>query len=216
LNLNDAIMVKILLIPAILIGLTVHEFAHAFVADRLGDKTPKFQGRLTLNPFVHIDLVGFVMIMLIGFGWAKPVETNPSAYKRRYKDDIKVSIAGVVANFITALIFALLTVMLARIGFVTLDNYSTLQGILGNILSLIVSINCMLCIFNLIPIPGLDGFHILRDLFPKFFYSISDFMYRYQLFILLIFVITPAASWLVGIPSNLLYYAFMKLGTLIF
>lgn len=216
LNLNDTIILKVLLIPAILIGLTVHEFAHAFVADRLGDKTPKFQGRLTLNPFVHIDLVGFAMILLIGFGWAKPVETNPSAYKRRYKDDIKVSVAGVSANFITALIFAFLTVILLKLGFVSLDNYSTLPGILGNILSMIVSINCMLCVFNLIPIPGIDGFNILRDLFPKVFYNISDFMYKYQLIILLIFVMTPAASWLVGTPSTLLYYAFMRLAALIF
>ena len=118
-------MMKVLLIPAILIGLTIHEFAHALVADRLGDKTPKFQGRLTLNPFVHIDLLGFAMILLIGFGWAKPIETNPAAYKRRYKDDIKVSVAGVVANFITALVFALLTALLVRTGLVNLDNYST-------------------------------------------------------------------------------------------
>lgn len=209
-------MMKVLLIPAILIGLTIHEFAHALVADRLGDKTPKFQGRLTLNPFVHIDLLGFAMILLIGFGWAKPIETNPAAYKRRYKDDIKVSVAGVVANFITALVFALLTALLVRTGLVNLDNYSTLNGILGSMLSMVVSINCMLCIFNLLPIPGLDGFHIVRDLFPKFFHSISDFMYRYQLIILLVFVMTPAASWLVGTPYRLLYYAFMRLGFAIF
>lgn len=212
LNLNDTILSKVLLIPAILIGLTIHEFAHAFIADRLGDKTPKFQGRLTLNPFVHIDLVGFVTILIIGFGWAKPIETNPSAYKNKYKDDIKVSVAGVVANFITALIFAFLTAFLVKISFVTVDSASNLQGILGSMLIMVVNINCMLCIFNLLPIPGLDGFHILRDLFPKFFYKISDFMYRYQLIILLVFVMTPAASILVGTPYNLLFNAFLRLG----
>mgnify|MGYP000180570928 CR=1 FL=1 len=78
----------ILKIPAILIAFTVQGYAKALVADKLGDKTPRFQGRLTLNPAAHIDLIGFIMILLAGFGWTKPLNTNPSAYKRRYKDAI--------------------------------------------------------------------------------------------------------------------------------
>ena len=85
------ILNKILMIPAILLAFTFHEYAHAITADRLGDKTPRFQGRLTLNPIVHIDPMGFLLILLVGFGWAKPVQTNPSAYKNYYKDDLKVS-----------------------------------------------------------------------------------------------------------------------------
>ena len=160
LDLNYRILSKILIIPAILVGLTVHEFAHAYVADKLGDKTPKFQGRLTLNPFSHIDIIGFVMILLIGFGWAKPVQINPSALKRGYKDEIKVSVAGVTANVITAFLFALLTAFLLKLNLVNFGDITSLGGIIGLILNYIVRINCMLAIFNLMPIPGLDGFDI--------------------------------------------------------
>lgn len=216
LDLNYRILSKILIIPAILVGLTVHEFAHAYVADKLGDKTPKFQGRLTLNPFSHIDIIGFVMILLIGFGWAKPVQINPSALKRGYKDEIKVSVAGVTANVITAFLFALLTAFLLKLNLVNFGDITSLGGIIGLILNYIVRINCMLAIFNLMPIPGLDGFDILRDLWPKTFYKISDVIYRYQMIILLIFVVTPISSFLVGIPTNFLHYSFMKIAMIIF
>ncbi|GAE00986.1 metalloprotease [Clostridium botulinum B str. Osaka05] len=216
LDLNYRILSKILIIPAILVGLTVHEFAHAYVADKLGDKTPKFQGRLTLNPFSHIDIIGFIMILLIGFGWAKPVQINPSALKRGYKDEIKVSVAGVTANVITAFLFALLTAFLLKLNLVNFGDITSLGGIIGLILNYIVRINCMLAIFNLMPIPGLDGFDILRDLWPKTFYKISDVIYRYQMIILLIFVVTPISSFLVGIPTNFLHYSFMKIAMIIF
>lgn len=216
LDLNYRILSKILIIPAILVGLTVHEFAHAYVADKLGDKTPKFQGRLTLNPFSHIDIIGFVMILLIGFGWAKPVQINPSALKRGYKDEIKVSVAGVTANVITAFLFALLTAFLLKLNLVNFGDITSLGGIIGLILNYIVRINCMLAIFNLMPIPGLDGFDILRDLWPKTFYKISDVIYRYQMIILLIFVVTPISSFLVGIPTNFLHYSFIKIAMTIF
>ncbi|EPY6472587.1 site-2 protease family protein [Clostridium sporogenes] len=215
-DLNYRILSKILIIPAILVGLTVHEFAHAYVADKLGDKTPKFQGRLTLNPFSHIDIIGFVMILLIGFGWAKPVQINPSALKRGYKDEIKVSVAGVTANVITAFLFALLTAFLLKLNLVNFGDITSLGGIIGLILNYVVRINCMLAIFNLMPIPGLDGFDILRDLWPKTFYKISDVIYRYQMIILLIFVVTPISSFLVGIPTDFLHYSFIKIATTIF
>ncbi|MGO5074080.1 site-2 protease family protein [Clostridium sporogenes] len=215
-DLNYRILSKILIIPAILVGLTVHEFAHAYVADKLGDKTPKFQGRLTLNPFSHIDIIGFVMILLIGFGWAKPVQINPSALKRGYKDEIKVSVAGVTANVITAFLFALLTAFLLKLNLVNFGDITSLGGIIGLILNYVVRINCMLAIFNLMPIPGLDGFDILRDLWPKTFYKISDVIYRYQMIILLIFVVTPISSFLVGIPTNFLHYSFIKIAMTIF
>ncbi|ACA54506.1 site-2 protease family protein [Clostridium botulinum] len=215
-DLNYRILSKILIIPAILVGLTVHEFAHAYVADKLGDKTPKFQGRLTLNPFSHIDIIGFIMILLIGFGWAKPVQINPSALKRGYKDEIKVSVAGVTANIVTAFIFSLLTAFLLKMDLIILGDVTSLGGIIGVILAYIVRINCMLAVFNLMPIPGLDGFDILRDLWPKIFYKISNVIYNYQMIILLIFVVTPISTFLVGIPTNYLYYSFMRIAMTIF
>jgi len=211
--LNNWLLDTILTIPAILVGFTFHEYAHAVVADKLGDKTPKFQGRLTLNPFVHIDIIGFIMILVMHFGWAKPVEINPSAFKNRYKDDLKVSIAGPIANLIVAFLGATLVVILAKYGVSNLTGTPNLYGILATILSYIISINCMLFIFNLIPIPGLDGFHILRDLFPSAYYKISESVYKYQLIILLLFVATPLSTYIVGIPSNFLYNMFISIAS---
>lgn len=202
---KEAILAKILLIPGILIGFTFHEYAHALMADKLGDKTPRFQGRLTLNPFVHIDPIGFIMIILIGFGWAKPVETNPSAFKKYYKDDLKVSIAGPIANLVVAFVMAIFTAILFKY-----QNTSNLLSIVFSIFLEALNVNCMLFVINLIPIPGFDGFHILRDLFPKFFYKISDSLYRYQFIIMILFIIV-LGDYLVGYPTRYLMYAFLKL-----
>jgi Zn-dependent protease len=195
------ILETLLLIPGILVGLTFHEYAHAYVADKLGDKTPRFQGRLTFNPLVHIDPIGFLMILIVGFGWAKPVQVNPSAFKKYYKDDLKVSLAGPMANLIVALVSALLLSILFKfIG--TSNGYTSIQWIISMILGLSVSINCTLFVLNLIPIPGFDGFHILRDLFPKFFYNFAEQVYRYQLVIMIVFLATPLARILIGGPSS--------------
>lgn len=206
---------KILIIPAILIGFTFHEYAHAVVADRLGDKTPKFQGRLTLNPFVHIDIAGFLMILVAGFGWAKPVQTNPSAFKNRYKDDLKVSIAGPIANLVVAFLGAILFAVLSKFGFFGMNKLPMLYAIIARIIAYTISINCMLFVFNLIPLPGLDGFHVLRDLFPSTYYKISGEIYKYQIIILILFIATPISSYVVGIPSSFLYNIFMKIASTI-
>jgi len=182
------ILAKVLTIPAILIGFTFHEYAHALVADKLGDKTPRFQGRLTLNPFVHIDPIGFVMILLVGFGWAKPVQTNPSSYKKYYKDDLKVSFAGPFANLVVAFVFAIILGIYTKVLSVSSANGNAYDLIYA-ILYLTVRLNCVLFILNLLPIPGFDGFHIIRDLYPKFFYNYAEQMYKYELFIFIALVI---------------------------
>lgn len=191
----------LLIIPGILIGLTFHEYAHAFVADRLGDKTPRFQGRLTLNPFVHIDPIGFIMILIFKFGWAKPVQTNPNAFKNYYKDDLKVSIAGPLANFIVAFLSGIVLALYIKIAN-GMNINSALSDIIYQMLDLAVYMNCMLFVLNLIPIPGFDGFHVLRDLFPKFFYNIADGLYRYQFIIMIVFLASPLASYVIGAPTR--------------
>jgi Zn-dependent protease len=205
---------KILLLPGILIGFTIHEYAHALTADRLGDKTPKFQGRLTLNPFVHLDPFGFLMVMLVGFGWAKPVQTNPAAYRNYYKDDLKVSLAGPLSNLATAMVFAVITGILIRTGALDIAS-GNLYSTLITILSEIIYINCMLFVLNIIPIPGFDGFHALRDVFPNHLGGISEALYRYQFIIIIVFLATPISSYMIGAPSKMLYSTFVSLVNLI-
>lgn len=214
----EVILNKILMIPAILLAFTFHEYAHAITADRLGDKTPRFQGRITLNPIAHIDPMGFILILIMGFGWAKPVETNPSAYKNYYKDDLKVSAAGPIANLIIAIIFAFLYVISNN--FLPID--AGISDIIIKILMFTAYLNCILFFLNLIPIPGFDGYHIVRDLFPKFFYNLSDSITRYQflLFMALIFPILPGGrsifDYIVGVPGLWLFSRFVDFAGMFF
>ena len=162
---------KILMIPAILLGFTFHEYAHAKMADKLGDKTARFQGRLNLNPLTHIDPLGFLMILVAGIGWAKPVQVNPAAFKDKYKDDLKVSLAGPLANLGVALFGGILLFIVMALVFSNILT-GALSQILYGITIRIITINVMLFIFNLLPIPGLDGWSVFRDLSPKHFYRI--------------------------------------------
>ena len=202
----------ILKIPAILIAFTAQGYAKALVADKLGDKTPRFQGRLTLNPAAHRDLIGFIMILIAGFGWTKPLNTNPSAYKRGYKDAIKVSIAAPLANLLVGLLGTILYVGTYK--FLSNILPDTIYFILINMVLLIATVNVSLFVFNLLPIPGLAGFEIFRDLWPKTFYKVSDKIYQYQ-FLILIAIIFIGGT-ILSIPVNLILNGFMAFAKLIF
>lgn len=192
---NSQLINLIISVPAVLIAFTVQGYAKALVADKLGDKTPRFQGRLTLNPIAHIDLVGFIMILLFHFGWTKPIETNPRAYKRGYKDAIKVSIAAPIGNLVAAFIGMFIYVFLIRYMGTMLSGAG--GTVLLSMVYAVVSVNVSLCVFNLLPLPGLAGFEILRDLAPKHFYKIADTIYQYQFLILMVVVF---------VGSSFLYY----------
>ncbi|NLM36202.1 MAG: site-2 protease family protein [Clostridiales bacterium] len=203
-----------IILPALIIGFTIHEFAHAFVADKLGDKTPRFQGRLSLNPAAHIDPMGLIMIILVGFGWAKPVQTNPYAYKNYRMDDLKVSIAGPISNLIVAVIFTPILFLYIFYIAPVIPN-EKLAMVLLLMINAIVKYNIMLFIFNLIPIPPLDGFHILEDLFPSKF---AEFKYKYgqyQLFILILFMVTPLFKYIVLVPAEKIYSLLISIGNLL-
>ena len=206
------LLVIILKIPAILIAFTAQGYAKALVADKLGDKTPRFQGRLTLNPAAHIDLIGFLMILIAGFGWTKPLNTNPSAYKRGYKDAIKVSVAAPLANLLVGLLGSILYVGTYR--FLSNILPDTIYFILINMIWLIATVNVSLFVFNLLPIPGLAGFEIFRDLWPKTFYKVSDKIYQYQ-FLILIAIIFIGGT-ILSIPVNFILNGFMAFAKLIF
>ena len=202
----------ILMIPSILIAFTFHEYAHALVAYKLGDDTPKHQGRLSLNPLVHIDIIGFLMLLFLDFGWAKPVETNPRAFKNYYKDDLKVSIAGVIGNLVAAL---LASIILA--GLIIINNKSDSMVIILNMVIYVIETNCLLVFLNLLPIPGFDGFYVLRDLFPKFFYEIEEKLYTYRYMILLVLLIPipglggSIINFILDVPAEKLTDLFMKI-----
>ena len=206
------LLVIILKIPAILIAFTAQGYAKALVADKLGDKTPRFQGRLTLNPSAHIDLIGFLMILIANFGWTKPLNTNPSAYKRGYKDAIKVSIAAPLANLLVGFLGTILYVVTYK--FLSNILPDTIFFILINMILLIATINVSLFVFNLLPLPGLAGFEIFRDLWPKTFYKVSDKIYQYQ-FLILIAIIFIGGT-ILSIPVNLILNGFMAFSKLIF
>lgn len=205
----DYLLNIILMIPGMLIAFTFHEYAHAFVADRLGDKTPRFQGRLTLNPAAHIDPLGFLAVIVFRFGWAKPVQTNPSAYKNYYKDDLKVSLAGPMMNFLVAIVLSIILGIYVGVIYKYLPR--NLSGILYSMLFLAITINVNIGIFNLIPIPGLDGFHILRDAFPKVFYKYEAKFYQYQMIIMLLLVV--GGSRIISIPSSALINLMVRLAS---
>jgi Zn-dependent protease len=152
----------VLKIPALLVAVTVHEVAHALVADRLGDPTARRLGRITLNPLPHIDPIGALAFVLAGFGWAKPVPVNALNFRHPVRDMVWVAAAGPLSNFLAAfaaLVAVHLVVQMSPGGFVGEP--------LGRMLLLIYLFNVVLGVFNLIPLPPLDGGHFLPYLFPR-------------------------------------------------
>ncbi len=148
----------LLLLPGIILGLTIHEFAHAYVASRLGDDTAKLMGRASLNPLVHIDMLGLVFIVIAGFGWAKPVMIDRSKLSNPRRDDALIASAGPLSNLgLSILGAAVLTLALALFPY----DGDTVYGWMLNTLIAGIYINLGLFVFNSIPVPPLDGSHVL-------------------------------------------------------
>jgi len=148
------------LLPGIVIGLTIHEFSHAYIAQRCGDNTSKDQGRVTLNPLKHIDLLGFLMLFFAGFGWAKPVQFNEMNLRNPKTDVLKIAVAGPVSNAITAMVLSVV--------FVLIFNNGLYSDILWELFIYSIFINWGLFVFNMIPIPPLDGSHLLFHYFKNY------------------------------------------------
>lgn len=166
-------------------GITIHEFSHAFVAYRLGDPTAKLEGRLTLNPLSHLDAVGTLALLFLGFGWGKPTPFDPFNLRNIKRDSALISVAGAASNFVMAIVLSL-PYLIAYY----LQSLTPAINTVYVFLSPIIFFNVVLGVFNLIPVAPLDGFKVLGGLLPQEWYE--DFMQteRYGIFILLLLIVT--------------------------
>jgi len=190
----------VLTLGAVIVATTCHEFAHALVADRLGDPTARHLGRLSLNPLVHLDILGTLFFVLFGFGWAKPVPVNPRNFANPRQGMLQVALAGPLANITVA-------VLLGVAGrTVLLDVPPLLLGFLA----LVAWINVILAVFNMIPIPPLDGSRILEAVLPAPQAYAYASMQQYGIILLMLFLYTgmvgrvllPVATWLYGATTG--------------
>ncbi len=203
-NIGDWLYSELLMLPGIIIGLTFHEAAHAYVSHWLGDPTPKMYGRLSLNPLRHIDPVGFLALIFAGFGWGQPVAIDPRYYKHRRRDELVTALAGVAANLVVAFIASLILKLIIR------QTYGIMFGVtetLYLVVYYIMTINIMLMVFNLLPVPPLDGFNIITQIFKLDRYSWYPVVYNNGFIILMVLIIfnitdmilTPAISFFINL-----------------
>lgn len=186
---NFNLIESLIRVPIILICMTVHELAHGFVAYKLGDMTAKNQGRLTLNPLAHIDWVGALSMLFLGFGWAKPVPVNPYEFKKGgAKGMVWVSLAGPVSNIILSFISFLLFYILSN--FVPLTAATSYIFLAFNLLAVM---NIYFAVFNLIPVPPLDGSHVLKYFLP---YNGRVWLEQYKNILFMILIMLSFVGWL--------------------
>lgn len=191
-SLPEIILCALAMIIAACVSIILHEIAHGYAALACGDRTAKDRGRLTLNPVAHFDLMGLLLMLVAGFGWAKPVPIDPRNFKNRKKGMIIVSSAGVVTNLVLAgLGLLILYLSIPVIGFYTLTTKAAiiyLRMFVYYLLVFFISINFMLAFFNLIPVYPLDGFRLLNEFLPRG-NKYSAFMYKYGMWVLIAIII---------------------------
>jgi Zn-dependent protease len=190
-------LVRVLkILPGIILGLTVHEYCHALVAHMCGDSTSKDQGRVTLNPLKHIDPLGFIMLIIAGFGWAKPVQFNEQKLRNPKMDVIKIALAGPLSNAVIAMVLSIVFSLLSS----ALPPYVTpTMQIVSEVFLYAIYINWALFIFNLIPLPPLDGSHLLLSLFKKF-PDLYSALYKYGSFLLFGLIIASMVTKINFLP----------------
>ena len=190
----------LMMVPILLIALPVHEFSHGWVAYKMGDPTAKYAGRLTLNPFKHLDLVGTIMMFIAGVGWARPVPINPTNFKNRRTGTILVSLAGPLSNMVMGFISMFLwgvIVKLISVGVIPVesDQAVNILTMAEEFFQTLIIVNISLSIFNLIPVPPLDGSRLISSFLPEeSYYRFA----RYEQYIGLIFLALVAF-----LPNNI-------------
>ncbi len=197
---TDMLIYALSAFAVILLTMPVHEWAHGFIATKLGDPTPRYQGRLTLNPFAHIDYIGALCIILFGVGWAKPVQINPRNFRNPKVGMAITALAGPVSN----ILMAGLSLLLGNIVYVLLPT--TFGLFLSSFFTLVASTNIYLAVFNLIPIPPFDGSRILFAILPdKYYWRVMEYE-RILMFVLLLIIATGILDGPLNIASSFIYY----------
>lgn len=223
----EGILDLLITLLCVLISLTIHEFAHGYMAYLRGDKTAKYTGRLSLNPIHHIDPIGAICLFLFGFGWAKPVMVNPLNFQRKTikLDMVLTSIAGPLANFILAFVsvFLMMTVAMFTDGFLVeggeIMYYSDIVGkyslLVIRILSTLTMMNLGLGLFNLIPVPPLDGSKVLSAVLPtRIYFKMMEYE-RFGFIALIILINLPIFNLLLNALVNAVWGGFIGLSSLI-
>lgn len=174
----------LLILPALVIAVSFHEAAHAWMANKMGDPTARNLGRVTLDPTKHFNLLGFLSFALIGFGWGKPVPTNPRNYYNYKKGNVFVALAGVAVNLVISIVTLGIIALMYHLGAlnsITSERLGSIMNIVLIILIEIAFLNLVLCFFNLIPIPPLDGHHLIKGFIarksPKFYMYYNQYGY---------------------------------------
>lgn len=206
---SDYFVYKLMIIPGILLGFVFHEFAHAKMAVKLGDPTPRLQGRLTLDPRSHIDLIGFIMIIFVGFGWAKPVMTDRRYYKNPRRDDILVSIAGPFTNLIIAVLFLLLLKLVYV--FNLFSGSPALQVVIQTMFKASAEINVLLFVLNLLPFPFFDGYHVITNLFNTWKYRFFNILEQYGMIIFILLAISGVFGRIISPLVDIVFVFLVKL-----
>ena len=196
-NPMQALLYILISFLAMCVAISFHEWAHAFVAYKLGDPTAKNMGRMSIDPFRHMDWMGAVVFLLFGFGWAKPVVVNSRNLKHYRRDDILISLAGPVMNLLLAFVFTGVAML------VSMPN----QWIALTVMYLI-SMNLNFALFNVLPVPPLDGFHVVTSLFVRKNYAVVDFLQKYGYFLLILLVFSGALDVVLGWAATGLYDLF--------
>lgn len=197
-------------LPALLISLSIHEYAHAYIAYKLGDKSQKALGRLSLDPISHIEPFGFICIALFGFGWGKPVIVDDRNFKNKSKGNMLVSLAGPLSNLILATLLTLVLKVLLVLNVVTLTTTTlTASSIFGSMLLLSIQFNIIFAVFNLIPIPPFDGSKVLFYFLPNKAKNIMYYLERYSFLIIIILLMTNIAGYIISPVVNLIYTLLM-------
>lgn len=188
---------KLIMIPVVLIALTFHEFAHGFVSSRLGDPTPKLTGRLTLNPIAHLDLMGALLMVLTGFGWAKPVQVNPRYYKNPKTGMALTAVAGPLSNLIMAFAAMLLYTVFAIISYKTGLFVGSVSTVFTFLL-MFARVNLCFMVFNFIPIPPLDGSRVLGLFLSNSAYFKLMKYERYSFLLIIVLSFSGAFDLIIG------------------